>query len=412
LDLKLETKDFTSSKEIEKIITELKIKIPNKIFSDVIDDQGHQYIDLVQEGGGVLGFALLGYTYVLEQIGIRFFSLGGTSAGAINTLLLAAIDNIEMPKTEKIIDTISNQDLFDLVDGSFMVKKLFKSVRNDSSIFSKIFWFLSTLPHLLKYKGLNPGNYFLKWISAILNTNNIHSTSELLDKQNYAGIKMREGIKPSSEDLHPKLKIITAEITTETRVIFPEMNYLFWDNPGNVNPADYIRASMSIPIFFHPFIVNTGSGVKKSDWETEVKYFGPVPKEACFVDGGIMSNFPIDVFHNYYIVPRLPTFGVKLGDDRDSQSSISSMPQFLMSIFYSSSHVLDYQFLLQNNDYEKLITKVDIGDHNWLDFSMSDIDKLDLFIRGANAASEFLINFNWEKYKEIRAGLIKQHEKD
>lgn len=165
---------------------------------------------------------------------------------------------------------------------------------------------------------------------------------------------------------------------------------------------------MSIPVFFQPFKIKTGTSIKKPDWETVVEYQGPVPEEVCFVDGGIMSNFPIDVFHNYYIVPRLPTFGVKLGDDRDSQSSVSSMPQFLMSIFNSSRHVLDYQFLLKNEDYEKLITKVDIGKHNWLDFSISDIDKLDLFIRGARAASEFLESFDWEGYKKIRTNLIQK----
>ena len=36
------------------------------------------------EGGGVLGIALTGYTYILEQAGIRFLGVGGTSAGSIN----------------------------------------------------------------------------------------------------------------------------------------------------------------------------------------------------------------------------------------------------------------------------------------------------------------------------------------
>jgi NTE family protein len=408
--MRMTASDFTSNKEIKNIIIKLKNDIPGKTFSDVIDDEGHQYVDLVQEGGGVLGIALLGYTYVLEQMGIRFFSLGGTSAGAINTLLLASVDKIENPKTEKIIEILLNQDLFDLVDGSFMVKKLFKAIKNNSFILFKILWTLTILPHLLKYEGLNPDDYFLNWISEILKKYNVHTTTDLLNKQNYGGIKIREGIKSTIQGLHPKLKIITAEITTETRVIFPEMNFLFWDNPSDVNPAKYIRASMSIPVFFQPFKVKTGSSIKKSDWETVVEYYGKLPEEVCFVDGGIMSNFPIDVFHNYYIVPRLPTFGVKLGDDRDSQSSVSSIPQLLMSVFNSSRHVLDYQFLLKNEDYEKLISKINVGSHNWLDFSISDTDKLDLFIRGAEAASEFLKTFNWEKYKVIRAGLIKKNE--
>lgn len=38
----------------------------------------------------MLGVGLLGYTYILEMAGIRFVGLGGTSAGAINTMLIAA----------------------------------------------------------------------------------------------------------------------------------------------------------------------------------------------------------------------------------------------------------------------------------------------------------------------------------
>lgn len=38
----------------------------------------------VMEGGSVLGIALTGYTYVLQQAGIRFLGIGGTSAGSIN----------------------------------------------------------------------------------------------------------------------------------------------------------------------------------------------------------------------------------------------------------------------------------------------------------------------------------------
>jgi NTE family protein len=165
---------------------------------------------------------------------------------------------------------------------------------------------------------------------------------------------------------------------------------------------------MSIPFFFHPFKVNIDKNkIKKKDWEDCVKYNGELPPEAVFVDGGVLSNFPIDLFHNHKVVPRLPTFGVKLGDDRDMVSKAGSIPQFLMAIFNSARHVLDYQFLLTNPDYQKLITKIDTGEHNWLNFSMPDKDKLDLFIRGARAASEFLIGFDWEDYKKIRLELTK-----
>ena len=84
---------------------------------DVYDDEGNQYVDLVQEGGGVWGVALLGYTYILEKAGIRFFSMAGTSAGAINTMLMASVDEKSSEKSEKILEVILKLNMFSFVDG-------------------------------------------------------------------------------------------------------------------------------------------------------------------------------------------------------------------------------------------------------------------------------------------------------
>jgi NTE family protein len=417
----MNAKCFTENSEVVEIIANLKKEISDKSFSDVIDEKGNQYVELVQEGGGILGIALLGYTYVLEQAGIRFLSLAGTSAGAINTLLLAACDAVDKPKSEKIVELLSGKNLFDFVDGPFFVRFLLKTLKidlNDKSTFKKniikilkiLCNFLIIVPviiYVLARKGLNRGTYFRNWIFDILKNSGIESTRDLLNlRQKPEGLTIRKGIDRTIDDLHPKLKIIAAEITTETRVIFPEMNFLFWNEPDLVNPADYVRASMSIPLFFHPFKVKIENRVKPEDWFSCVKYKGKLPYVAYFVDGGILSNFPIDVFHKTKTIPRLPTFGVKLGDDRHQTSKVGTITKFLLAIFNSARHVLDYQFLLTNEDYEHLIQRIDIGEHNWLNFSISEEDKLDLFLRGAKAADEFLRKFNWEKYKKIRENLI------
>ena len=65
---------FTQNETIIPIVSRAKkLKDDGVKFSDIVDAHGHQYVDLVQEGGGVLGIALVGYTYVLENAGIRFF---------------------------------------------------------------------------------------------------------------------------------------------------------------------------------------------------------------------------------------------------------------------------------------------------------------------------------------------------
>jgi NTE family protein len=87
------------------------------VVSDVVDVHGNQYVNLVQEGGGVLGVALVGYTYILEQMGIRFMKMAGTSAGAINTMVLACLGGKEEEKSIKVLELIAKKNFFDFVDG-------------------------------------------------------------------------------------------------------------------------------------------------------------------------------------------------------------------------------------------------------------------------------------------------------
>ena len=92
----LRPENFTEQPEVKAAMAELNEKFlkQKRVVSDVLDEQGNQYVNLVQEGGGVLGVALVGYTYVLEEMGIRFMRLAGTSAGAINTAMMAVIDHL------------------------------------------------------------------------------------------------------------------------------------------------------------------------------------------------------------------------------------------------------------------------------------------------------------------------------
>ena len=121
---KLTLNDYESA--VAPILTDLKAHFENKEFvvSDVIDGELHQYVNLVQEGGGVLGVALVGYTYVLEKMGIRFLKLAGTSAGAINTMLLASIGYRNEEKSTEALKILSSTNLFDFVDAFWVVKRI------------------------------------------------------------------------------------------------------------------------------------------------------------------------------------------------------------------------------------------------------------------------------------------------
>ena len=114
---------------------------------------------------------------------------------------------------------------------------------------------------------------------------------------------------------------------------------------------------MSIPYFFSPLIVKDlpAGDEAKARWDRLARYQGEIPPAAYFVDGGIMSNFPIDLFHKFNTVPRMPTFGVRLGVDRNEYNKITSPLNLFGAMFNSIRHLHDYDFILRNPDYKHLI---------------------------------------------------------
>ena len=146
-------------------------------YSDMFDAAGLQYVNLVQEGGGILGIALLGFTYVLEELGLRFLSLGGTSAGSINTLLMADLGTPEEPKSLRILEQVAGKQFMDFVDGGRDAERLthlIKAAMNGRSTFSllaqgpEVFAALGNLPELFQRYGINPGKHFADWLRSVL----------------------------------------------------------------------------------------------------------------------------------------------------------------------------------------------------------------------------------------------------
>lgn len=399
---------FIDNERIKQLISEAReIKNSGKRFSDIEDEEGNQYVDLVQEGGGVLGIALVGYTYMLETAGIRFYSLAGTSAGSINTLMMAGVGKTGEPTAERIIDIIGDKNFFDFVDGPESIKNLIqKKIENGGSILWNLVWNALKIFRLLKHKlGVNPGSHFEQWLEDSLKAHGISTYSEL-DSRRKELPNLKNIANPGYEFKKPGLAIITSEITTHTKVIFPAMAELYWKNTESINPAKFVRASMSIPFFFYPFTVDhiPNAGMTNNEkWDLHAGYNGPVPDKVKFVDGGMLSNFPINVFHIKSGIPSRPTFGVRLSTYRESFSSTDKIFGFCGAMINTMRQIHDYDFILKNPDYEKLICRIDADEeYNWLNFGMKEKRQQDLFNLGAEKALEFLREFDWEAYKKIR----------
>jgi len=394
-----------------------RLRAQQKKYSDIIDDENLQYVDLVMEGGGMLGIALVGYTWALEQAGIRFLGIGGTSAGSINALLLAALDVPAKAKSPKLLEEMTTLDFFSFVDGDDNSRDLIESWIEGSGKLKLAFKAVQVLGILNKRLGLNPGKVFQDWGTKLLNDEGIKTLADLRARINTIpkGLRTRDGkILDTPEKAGGRLAIVAADVSTETKVIFPDNADLYFNDPENVNPGIFVRASMSIPYFFEPLRLESlpqGEDAKKR-W-SDVGYSadtekGGLPQYAVFVDGGIMSNFPIDVFHDYSGIPAAPTFGVKLEYD-DRRHPIEGPFELLGAIFNSARHCLDYDFLHRNPEYKLLVQWIPCQKYNWLDFNMSDEHKAGLFKEGAVKAIEFLNRFDWAEYKAFRAKINETH---
>ena len=459
---------FINHDSIKKIHAELQTAFPNGIkISDLVDANGKQYVSLVQEGGGVLGIALVGFTYILETMGVRFWRLAGTSAGAINTILLAAIGNKQDAKSEQILMylTKDKDQLLKFVDGYWILKPLLKLILNRGSVIKKVVLFLVAffalwlialvvqvfvprdfirefiiivgifylivigyITYLLKrFKrhkfGLNPGHAFTEWIANILKEHNADTLSRLKAKSYLEAEQLLNVTHDRKQSLSPNsnmekligsdIVLVACDITTEMKVEFPKNARLYWTDIDGVNPAEFVRASMSIPFFFEAKSsppIDARNAETLREWR-KINYTGKLPPNALFVDGGIISNFPINVFHNPSIkVPRLPTVGVRLGTGTSSYNKniFKGIPTFIEAIFSTIRFHFDKDFLVKNNFYDKYVARIDIKGFNWLNFALSNEEKIGLFIKGAEAARDYLLKFDWEKYKEERAALYEE----
>jgi NTE family protein len=404
--------DFT--RPVADLVAAGKAAAAARPVSDIVDPAGNQYVDLVMGGGGVLGIALCGYTYLLEEAGIRFLRIGGTSAGSINALALAALGTPGEKKSGPLIAELAGLDIWKLVDGPSSARALVRDFLHDRSAVEKAFDVARALPAFNRTLGLNPGTYFRDWLTGVLGRAGVTTAGQLRERMRSVppGLRFRGGKELSVEEADPHLGLVATDLTTETKAVFPLMAPCYWADPDGLDPAEFVRASMSIPYFFEPYRV---AGVPQGDgaratWDRVVKTDRYPPVECVFVDGGVLSNFPIDLFHDPLSVPTAPTFGVKLGADDQPAPPFAGPVHFTVGLFNAARHALDNDFIARNPDFRQLVSTVDTGTQSWLNFDLKPDEKVALFREGAQAAVEFLRTFHWERYKETRAGMAHAHK--
>lgn len=217
--------------------------------------------DLVCEGGGVKGVALVGAVTGLAQAGYRFPRVAGSSAGAVVAALMAGLQHAGEP-ISRLDELLAGLDL-----------RRFR----DPSPLGRVPLIGRALAVLTR-EGAYEGRYLEQFMTGTLADLGVRSFGDL-----------RTG-EPASQ--HAYALVVTAtDLSRRRQVRLP------WDLPAyGVDADDFgvaraVRASAAIPLFFRP-----------------VRLAG-----ATWVDGGVLSNFPVDLFDQPQgTPPRWPTFGVRL----------------------------------------------------------------------------------------------------
>ena len=108
----------------------------------------------------------------------------------------------------------------------------------------------------------------------------------------------------------------------------------------------------------------------------------------------------------------MPSFGIDLDDaqpaDKSMHASGWSLAGYFGRMFNTIRYYYDKDFLIKNKVYEKGIGKINVSEYNWLNFFLTKKDKLNMLVKGAGAATDFLMDFDWQDYKMARADMQEQ----
>jgi NTE family protein len=263
--------------DVSGVVVESAPATDGSTYSVTVASQVAGQADLVLEGGGVKGLGLVGATLALAEAGYTFRRVAGASAGAIVATLIAALQARGRPiaQLQEILGTI---EYTKFESGDSPLARAASGLR------------------LLAHEGLYTGDYLRTWLG---------------DQLRHIGVSTFGDLAITDDRLPPEcrysLVLMVSDITRGRSVRLPWQYSEYGQAADEQSLVDAVRASMSIPFFFTPVRCDAGPAVVDGQ---------PVPAQTCtWVDGGLLDNFPVDVFAIDADNPspgRWPTIGVKL----------------------------------------------------------------------------------------------------
>lgn len=342
--------------------------------------------DAVFEGGGVKGIGLVGALAYCEEKGYSWKCVAGTSAGAITAALVAAGYTAAEIKAE--LDRLMREPNADGRVGyeRFKDKSLLDCIPGLGPALSLGF-----------EKGIYEGEFFEGWLRGLLAAKGKRTFANILNEEHAADAK--------DSPYRYRLRVIASDITRRRMLVLPQdiADYEEFDgDPDKLDIARAVRMSMSIPFFFEPVELTCRDDKfprteKEQGQEatTGRRLAFTASERRCFiVDGGVLSNFPVDLFDAPPDrAPRWPTFGFKLvapSDDRPNR--IHGPVSLFAALFTTMMEAHDQRHM--DEEAEVRTIRIRTEKVKTTDFDLSPVDSDALYQRGHEGARKFFERWN------------------
>jgi NTE family protein len=324
--------------------------------------------DLVLEGGGVKGLALVGAVEVLGEAGYSFARVGGTSAGALVGAVVAALQT-------------SGEDLQVLRDVALTLD--YRKFRDRGLPLDPPgpLGILADAVSVVVEEGAYEGDYLRDWLRGVLADLGVSTFGDLRrdDDGDDGGMHHRYGL------------VVTASDLSRRRLVKLPWDYPDYGlDPDEQDVVDAVRASASIPFFYEPVQLRGVHGT------------------STLVDGGLVSNYPVSIFDREDgRVPRWPTIGVRLdalnlSRDRDV-SRVRGPVAIGAAIVATAIEACQAEHVLSPANVARSIT-VSTDRVSAVDFGLSREEQLELRQAGAAAAEAFLAGWDWQAWLRDHRG--------
>ena len=309
--------------------------------------------DLVLEGGGAKGLGTVGAVTALQEAGYSFPRVAGTSVGALAAAFVATGAG-----PAEITRVLGRLDLPRVADRALPVPLLGEG------------W------SLLVGSGAYAGEYLREWVETELARLGVRTFADL--RRHDAGDDATLG-----PERRYALVVMATDVTNGRLLRLPWDYPLFDLDPDEQLVADAVRMSLSIPFYFRPCSLTD-----------------PVTgRTATVVDGGVLSNFPIEIFDRTDGVrPRWPTVGVRLlpdlpaglGDLLPGYDLPTPPPVRLLQQLVATALVGRDQTHLERPGVRERTMSVDTSGTGIVEFGLGPAERDALLARGRRAAQEFL----------------------